>query len=123
MGGSCIINDDMIDIYNALSYTDLLLIASPVHFGGLSSIIKTVIDRFQIFWFNPDLSHNISVAAMLCGGSKKPDFDRLVSILRIFAITTGMNWIGHIDISNTDMVGNYGCENIIFGFIDNLIGF
>lgn len=43
--GECIQKDDMQDIYPALRQADILVLASPVYWCGLTSQIKSVIDR------------------------------------------------------------------------------
>lgn len=44
--GSCIQKDDMEEIYMLLRETDMLVIASPVYYHGISGQLKCVIDRF-----------------------------------------------------------------------------
>ena len=43
--GKCLQKDDMQEIYPALRQTDILVLASPVYWYGLTSQIKSVIDR------------------------------------------------------------------------------
>lgn len=44
---ACIQNDDMSKIYSKLADADILVIASPVYFYGISAQLKTVIDRLH----------------------------------------------------------------------------
>ena len=46
-GNRCFQKDDMEEIYEKLSKTDILVIASPVYFYGISSQLKAVIDRLH----------------------------------------------------------------------------
>ncbi|GAA0179182.1 flavodoxin family protein [Clostridium sediminicola] len=46
----CSINDNMSDIYDYVNHSDNIVIASPVYFGGFPAPLKTIIDRFQIYW-------------------------------------------------------------------------
>jgi len=48
--GTCIINDDMEEIYNAVRGADRIILASPIFFFGLSAQSKIMIDRCQSFW-------------------------------------------------------------------------
>jgi len=48
--GTCIINDDMGEIYDALREADRIILASPIFFFGLSAQAKAMIDRCQSFW-------------------------------------------------------------------------
>jgi len=48
--GTCIINDDMDEIYDAIREADRIILASPIFFFGLSAQSKAMIDRCQSFW-------------------------------------------------------------------------
>lgn len=43
----CFQQDDMLSIYNKLADTDVVAVASPVYFYGISSQLKAVIDRLH----------------------------------------------------------------------------
>ncbi|MGL4669547.1 MAG: flavodoxin family protein [Methanobacteriaceae archaeon] len=43
----CIIEDDMLELYDLIKKADGIIIASPVFFGSISAQIKAVIDRCQ----------------------------------------------------------------------------
>lgn len=44
--GSCIQKDDMREIYGLLKNADMLVIASPIYYHGISGQLKCAIDRF-----------------------------------------------------------------------------
>ena len=44
--GECVQKDDMQEIYHLLKETDMLVIASPIYYHGISGQLKCVIDRF-----------------------------------------------------------------------------
>ena len=46
-GNRCIQDDDMIWIYEKLKSSDVLVIASPVYFYGISAQLKAIIDRLH----------------------------------------------------------------------------
>jgi hypothetical protein len=48
--GSCVIHDDMQDIYPILEDAQVVVVSSPVYFHGVSSQCKTMIDRTHMFW-------------------------------------------------------------------------
>ena len=48
--GNCVIRDDMDAIYPKLLGADVVIVASPMFFYGLSSQIKALIDRSQALW-------------------------------------------------------------------------
>ncbi|MCL2032743.1 MAG: flavodoxin family protein [Methanomassiliicoccaceae archaeon] len=99
--GECNISDDMDAIYRYFRESCLLVLATPTHFSGPSSAVKTVIDRFQPAWFK-DKGHPAFAAALLSGGGPSPRFSNTVSIFKAFSNTTGMEWLGHLEITNTD---------------------
>jgi len=54
--GQCIHDDDMTLIYDALQSSKVVLFATPVYFNGLTSKLKTIIDRCQMI-FLCDFAH------------------------------------------------------------------
>ena len=83
--GICAQKDDMPAIYekmmvstNHLGQTDMLVIASPVYFYGISAQLKTVIDRFH----NPirESFHIKKMALLLVGAATLPElFDAILT--------------------------------------------
>ena len=114
--GGCVINDDMQKIYDSFSESDILVLSTPIHYSGPSSLIKTAIDRFQIYW-QKDLSHPSSCIGMMCGGSDNPNFDYTERIFRAFSISVRMEYRGSYTVSGTDR----GCPDIAEG-IEQFIG-
>ncbi|PMB78216.1 MAG: hypothetical protein C0177_00710 [Fervidicoccus fontis] len=50
ISGRCVIKDDMYDIYKKIENCKFFLFFSPIFFGGVTSTLKSVIDRCQPFW-------------------------------------------------------------------------
>ncbi len=48
--GSCVLEDDMQAIYEALEGADLLIFSAPIFFYSFNAQAKAVIDRIQAFW-------------------------------------------------------------------------
>ena len=48
--GNCVILDDMEKIYPKLLETDVLILASPIFFYGVTAWAKALIDRSQALW-------------------------------------------------------------------------
>lgn len=48
--GICRINDDMQSIYPELEQADVIVLAAPIHFMGLSAHMKAMVDRCQCLW-------------------------------------------------------------------------
>ncbi|HEY1406047.1 MAG TPA: flavodoxin family protein, partial [Spirochaetota bacterium] len=47
---SCIHNDDMNEIYDAVLSSSILSFSFPLYFSSIPGPLKTMIDRFQPFW-------------------------------------------------------------------------
>ncbi len=48
--GECIINDDMQMICKELAATDVIVLASPLHFMSVTAQVKAMVDRCQVLW-------------------------------------------------------------------------
>ena len=48
--GECVIEDDMQKIYPKLLEADIIILASPIFFYGISAWAKALVDRCQAFW-------------------------------------------------------------------------
>ncbi len=118
--GVCFIKDDMKNIMDSFTSSDLLVMATPIHFSGPSSILKMIIDRFQPFWFKQG-KHPKYFAALLCGGSPEPNFNNTVSILKAFSITTDMSWVGALTIPDTDSLNVESISDISFNYGKDLV--
>ena len=76
--GACVQKDDMALIYEKMNQADMLVIASPVYFYGISAQLKAVIDRFH----NPirDSFHVKKMALLLVGAASLPElFDAILT--------------------------------------------
>lgn len=75
---SCCQKDDMTEIYETLKHTDMLVIASPVYFYGISAQLKAIIDRChnQI----RDTFNIKKTALLLVGAASLPElFDSIIA--------------------------------------------
>ena len=75
---TCVQKDDMSVIYSKLANADMLVIASPVYFYGLSAQLKAIIDRCH----NPirDTFHIKKAALILVGAASLPElFDSILT--------------------------------------------
>ena len=77
--GTCVVDDDMAEIYKEIRSADRLILASPIFFFGLSAQSKTMIDRCQCFWCEkyllkrplPEGKYGRKGLLLLVGGMKK----------------------------------------------------
>lgn len=69
--GTCVQKDDMQAVYPLLTEAEMLVIASPIYYHGLSGQMKCVIDRFYAALY-PDKPEKLSKVAMFLS-SGDPD--------------------------------------------------
>lgn len=67
-GGKCVQKDDMEQVYALLKNADMLVIASPIYYHGLSGQLKCVIDRFYSAAYPSKPSKLKKVAMILSSG-------------------------------------------------------
>lgn len=81
-GNACFQNDDMAGIYRKLKETDVLIIASPVYFYGISAQLKAVVDRLHTPMRNS--FHIKKLGLILVGAAKLPElFDAIITQYRL----------------------------------------
>lgn len=61
--GNCVIRDDMDDIYVKLLEADVIIVASPIFFYGVSAQLKALIDRCQALWARRYILKNLPASA------------------------------------------------------------
>ena len=108
--GVCAQKDDMTILYEKMSQADMLVIASPVYFYGISAQLKAVIDRFH----NPirDTFHIKKMALLLVGAATLPElFDAILAEYNLCLIFFNIEDAGKVlvrgvkdkgDINNTN---------------------
>ncbi|UCH45686.1 MAG: flavodoxin family protein [Nitrospiraceae bacterium] len=77
--GTCVIDDDMEEVYRAIRESDRFIISSPIFFFSLTAQLKALIDRCQAFWCEkyllkkpiPEGPHGRKGLLMMVGGMKK----------------------------------------------------
>ena len=106
-GNKCFQDDDMVKIYEKLRNADIVVIASPVYFYGISAQLKAIVDRLHIPMRNT--FHINKLGLLLVGAVQLPnlfdpilmqyqmvlDFFKLESIGTV--LVRGVNDIGDID--------------------------
>lgn len=55
--GKCILNDDMIKVYDAMKHAKQMIIISPVYFNNVTSRLKALIDRCQMIFMSDFACH------------------------------------------------------------------
>lgn len=68
--GACVHDDDMNEIYQDMKHARVVIFTSPVYFNGLSSKLKTLVDRCQMI-FLCDFAHKKTFVDVSDKGNKK----------------------------------------------------
>jgi multimeric flavodoxin WrbA len=66
--GQCIQKDDMQEVYGLLKEAEMLVIASPIYYHGISGQLKCTIDRFYSAAYPKKPEHLSKVAMFLSSG-------------------------------------------------------
>lgn len=75
--GQCFQNDDMVQIYEKLKNADIVVIASPVYFYGISAQLKAIVDRLHTPMRNS--FHIKKLGLLLVGAAQLPNlFDSVI---------------------------------------------
>ena len=111
-GGSCVIRDDMDDIYPSLLGADRVIVASPIFFYGLTSQIKALIDRCQALWtrkyiLKQSLPDSGRKGAFIGVGATrgKQLFDGSIFTVKYFFQAIGVEYVDELLIRGVDKKG------------------
>lgn len=101
--GMCIQKDDMQEIYNLLKEAEMLVLASPIYYHGISGQLKCVIDRFYsaAYPIKPDKLKK--VAMILSSGDSNMYDGALFSFKGDF--------LDYLGLQNMGVFTAYGTEN------------
>ena len=80
--GTCVVKDDMQLVYPLMDEADVIIIASPIFFYGLTSQVKAIIDRSQAMWSKRMLEKN---------AEQRKTYDKGKGYLIAVAATKGKN--------------------------------
>ena len=114
---ACVQNDDMLLIYEKMSLADMLVIASPVYFYGLSAQLKAVIDRLH----NPirDTFRLKKMALLLVGAATLPElFDSILAQYRLCLNFFKLEDAGHVLVRGVKDKGDIMNTEALQGAID-----
>jgi multimeric flavodoxin WrbA len=112
--GVCRIKDDMQTVYSGLEKADRIVLASPIHFLGLSAQMKAVIDRGQALWARkyvlnkPPLGDRRPRKGLFVavGGMKlKNLFEPSLATVKAFFKVTDVDYAGELLFGGTDEKG------------------
>jgi multimeric flavodoxin WrbA len=106
--GECVVDDDMQIIYDAIARADVLVLATPLYFSGMSSQLKAVIDRCQCLWH---MARRKKAAArtgylLAVGARKNADFKNVLSEVRSFYMGVGITFLGQVTVPGVESQGD-----------------
>jgi NAD(P)H-dependent FMN reductase len=110
--GECVVKDDMWLIYPEIESLDALVLASPIHFYGVTAQAKAMIDRFQAFYTRKYvLKRRIATKKrrgifISVGGTRFPDlFEHAKAVVGIFFRTIDVAYWAELLIPGVDSKG------------------
>ncbi len=109
--GNCVIRDDMDDIYPKLLSADVIIVASPIFFYGLTAQLKALIDRCQALWARRYVLKNLPDTArkgafIAVGATRgKQLFDGSILTVRYFFKAIGVEYVDELLVRGVDKKG------------------
>lgn len=112
--GECAVKgDEMQSVYAELARADVILLASPLYFGGVSAQLKAVIDRAQLFWSRQNdlklpalLPSKRRLGALICTGGAPNrsgnNFLPAIATAKLWFQALEVEWQGELAAANTD---------------------
>ena len=101
--GVCVQKDDMQEVYDLLKETDMLVIASPIYYHGISGQLKCVIDRFYSAAYPSRPPHLKKIAMILSSG----DADMYKGAMFSFE----GDFLGYLGLENMGVFTAHDSEN------------
>lgn len=101
--GSCVQKNDMQEIYDLLKSAEMLVIASPIYYHGISGQMKCVIDRFYSAAYPTKPDRLAKVAMILSSGDPDMYDGALFSFKGDF--------LDYLGLENMGVFTAYGAEN------------
>lgn len=110
--GYCVIRDDMDAIYSKLLEANGIIVASPIFFYGLTSQVKTLIDRCQALWarkyiLKQRLPNSNRRGAFIGVGATRGEklFDGSILTVKYFFQSIGVKYIDELLVRGVDKRG------------------
>jgi len=110
--GNCVIRDDMDGIYPKLLEADVVIVASPIFFYGLTSQLKALIDRSQALWarkyvLKQNLPYEGRKGAFIAVGATKGQklFDGSIFTVKYFFRAIGVEYGEELLVRGVDKKG------------------
>lgn len=101
--GQCIQKDDMQQVYDLLCQADMLVLASPIYYHGLSGQLKCVIDRFYAAAY-PQKPPRLSKVAIILSSGDADMYDGALFSFR-------GDFLDYLGLENMGVYTSHGEEN------------
>lgn len=104
-GNNCVLNDDIKIIYDKMKEAEVVVVASPVYFYGISAQLKAVTDRFHTPMRNSFNTKKLGL--ILVGAAKIPElFDSVITQYELVLKFFKLDDIGKVLISGVKDIGD-----------------
>lgn len=113
--GKCAQKDDMEKVYGLLAETDMLVIASPIYYHGLSGQLKCVIDRLYAVAF-PKKPDRLKKVAMILSSGDPDMYDGALFSLQ-------GDFVDYMGLENMGVFTAWGADNATAQKLNDLRSF
>lgn len=101
--GVCVQKDDMQEVYELLNQAEMLVLASPIYYHGISGQLKCAIDRFYAAAY-PSRPPRLKKVAMFLSSGDAAMYDGAV-------FSFEGDFVGYLGLENMGVFTAYGKEN------------
>ena len=113
--GTCVLDDNMKELYPLFKSSDIIVLSSPVFFYGLNALAKAMVDRSQCCWAEKYLlkqekpvpiSPKPKGVFLSVGGAKgKRNFEGIILTVRYFFDALDIDFTDHLLFKEIDQKG------------------
>lgn len=101
--GKCIINDDMEKVYQHLNESELLVIASPIYYHGISGQLKCTLDRLYLGTY-PKKKMKLKKVAMILSSGDDNMYDGAM-------FSYEGDFLGYLGLEDMGVFTSHGYQN------------
>lgn len=102
--GVCVQKDDMQNIYTLLKETEMLVIASPIYYHGITGQLKCAIDRLYAVLYPKEVVKSLKKVAMILSSGDPDMYDGAMFSYK-------GDFLDHLGLKNMGVYTAYGDEN------------
>lgn len=121
--GKCFMSDDMDQLYKDFDEADGVVIASPIFFNSVTSYLKAMIDRCQIFWSSKYVLKKSSIdrskkrygffLSVAGAPEEHAEFYAAKAVIEYLFRSINTKYVGDIFVANTDEVKTWEREELM----------